>query len=242
MLPQDITAAKQRIFDYANLLSDDEINSLEQQAKKHSEKRNTDFIVITITEETASDVEQFMEDFYDNEKPGFDKPKGNAAILGIDIDRRDVVLHGYGLAEKRLDGHRLELIRSNIRDDLSEGNYYDAFEQFIALGSDYIRFKEGVNPDNIFYNTLGQLGIAIVLSGLIVGFMVYQVNPKSTTTPSTYRDDTRSRVINQYDRYIRKTVTRRRRQKDNTKGGGGSGPPVGRTSGGSSYSRSRGKF
>lgn len=234
--------SKQRIFDHADLLTDAEVKDLENYAKKQSEKRQTDFIIITVPEEMTPDIEQFMMDFYDTEKLGFDKPKGNTAILGIDIDRRDIALHGYGLAKHRLDADRLDTIRMKITNDLSAGNFYDAFERYIALSSDYIRYKEGVNPNNIFYRTLGQLIIAIAISGVIIGLMVYRVNPKVTTTPSTYRDDSRSRVIRKHDRYIRKTVTRKKVQTKPPSGGGTSGPSIGRTMGGSSFSRSRGKF
>ncbi|MBO1002462.1 TPM domain-containing protein [Pseudogracilibacillus auburnensis] len=237
------TVEKQRVFDDANLLSDDEVEKLEKLAAKYSKKRETDFIIIT-QENIEIDIEQYMDDFYDEEGLGYDKKHGNTAMIGLDMTERDVVLHGFAKAQTYLDPDRLTQIREKITPYLSEGNYYTAFESYILLVDKYMNYRPGVNPENPIYRTWVQFIIAIGLGAVIVGGMAYNVKPKMTTTPGTYRDTERSKVLQRRDRYIRTTVTKRRKPKQSSGGGGSgrSGGSIGRTSGGFSRSSSRGKF
>src|SRR5690625_4012021 len=237
-------SSKQRIFDDANLLTTEEIAKLEKLAEKYSVKRERDFLIFTKDNE-EKDIGKYMDDYYDEHAPGFDKAHGNTAMLGIDVHemKRDVVLHCFGKAEKYLDSNRLTLIQEQIIPDLSDGNYFDAFVSFILLSDKYMNYRPGVNPENPFYKTWVQFAIAIVLGIIVVGMMAYHVNPKMTTNASTYQDMNRTKVLNKRDRYIRTTVTKRRKPKQSSSGGGGSGGGgIGRTSGGFSRSSSRGKF
>lgn len=247
LLPNDAQAAKERIYDEAGILTDEEKQSLESVAKTYSEKRKNNFLIVTITEDIAADVETYIQDLYDKEKLGYDEAHRDAAILGIDLDRRDVVMHGYGIAEVRLDANRQDLILDEIISDLSDGHYASAFEQYITLSSDYIRYKEGANPRNVLYKTWGQLLAAILFASGIVGMMLRHTNPKVTTTAATYRDEARTKINRKRDRYLRKSVSRRMKPQNNTKrstrrSGGRANRTTGRTRGGHSHSRSRRKF
>lgn len=235
------SAEKQRVFDDANLLSTDEVTKLEKIAQKYSEKRETDFIIIT-QQEPEKDIEIYMDDFYDEKGLGFDKEHGNTAILGLDMTRRDVVISGFYKAEKYLDPDRIMQIIDEITPDLSAGNYYDAFELFIKTSDKYYNYKPGVNPKNPMYKTSVQFLIAAGLGVLIVGGMAMNTKPKMTTTANTYQDRNRSKVVGRRDRYIRTTVTKRRKPKQSNNSGGSGGGSFGRTSGGHSRSSGRGKF
>lgn len=241
-----VSAAEQRIYDEANLLTNSEHEALEVEAEKYSKKRKTDFLIVTITEETADDIETYMKNLYANEQLGYNEPHGNVAMLGLDIDRRDLVILGFQKAKERLNAERSNIIRDDITADLSAGNYVTAFEDYLSSASHYMRFKPGVDPNNVFYQTWTQLIIAVVIALAVVGLMLTRMKSGITTNAGTYRDDSRTRINRQQDRYLRKTVTRVRKPKNNNnnRGGPSSGSTrsVGRTSGGHSFSRSRGKF
>lgn len=243
--PQFVEAAdKQRIYDHAELLTEQQKSNLEHVAKKYSERRKTDFIVITTNDSEGKDIKQFMEDFYDEQKLGYDQEHGNAAILAIDMTGRDVMLMGFYKAKERLDASRLGLIREELTPYLSAGNYEQAFHIYLTLADDYIRYKKGVDPNNPLFKTSVQFAAAIVLGIIIVWVMVRNVGAKITTTAATYRDQSRTRIVSKRDQYIRTTVTKRRKPKPtNSSGGGGGGfSGGGMTGGGHSYSSSRGKF
>lgn len=246
-LPPNALAETNRIYDDANLLADDEVQTLESKADHYSHKRKTDFLIVTITEAVAEDIETYLKELVDDQNLGYDDEDKSAVILGVDIDRRDVVIHGFGKAEERLDASRLDLILDEITPELSEANYFGAFTEYIDLSSDYIRYKPGANPRNILYKTWGQLLAAVLFASFVVGLMLKHTNPKVTTTAATYRDESRTKINRKRDRYLRKSVSRRAKPKktmrsSNRQGRSRTRIGGGRTPGGRTFSRSRRKF
>lgn len=239
-------STKQRIYDFAGLLTSDKINQLEDLSEKYSSKRHTDFIILTTRDTEGKDIVLYMEDFYDEKALGYDKPHGNTAIITIDMKNRDVYLAGFYKAEEYLDDYRLDLIREKITPDLSQGNYYDAFSSFIKISNKYMGIRPGVNPDNILFNLWFQIGASLGLAGIVVGIMAYNTGGKVTISDGTYRDNSKSHIIDKKDRYLNTTVSKTRIQTNNSSGGKGGGG--GRSSGGGvsrgghSHSGSRGKF
>lgn len=232
---------KQRVYDYAKLLTRTEVEELEAMSIEYGSKRETDFIIITTADTQGKDIEKYTGDFYDDMAPGYDKPHGNTAILTIDLQHRDVYVAGFYKAEEYLDNSRATLVREKITPDLSEGNYYEAFSTFIKTSYKYMGIRPGVNPENILFNLWFQMIAAVAVGGAIVGMMVYNSGGKITVNEGTYRDAKHSRILAQRDDYIRTTVTKRRKPTQSSSSGrsGGGG---GITGGGHSHSGSRGKF
>lgn len=248
------STTKQRIFDDANLLTEEEINQLEEFAEKASIKRETDFLILTINIKDGSNLTKYMEDFYDNNGPGFDQKHGNTAILGIDMENRDVELMGFYKAKEYLDNNRFNQIRQKITPHLSAGDYYKAFKLFIETSDQYMETlpivdsqpqpgtSHKLDPDHVLFKLWFQIVISIAAAMLIVGAMAYNSDGKVTVNHKTYQNVETSKILERRDRYIRTTTTRRRRPQSNSGGGGSGGGGGGRTSGGHSYSGSRGKF
>ncbi len=244
LIPVQIAAMdKQHVYDFAGLLSDDEVGKLEKVAATYSEKRETDFIILT-TDDPALDVKDYMGDFYDEKGFGYDREHGNTAMITINIKTHDVQFGGFGKVEKLLDDSRFEIIQGKITPALSDGDYLDAFTSFITLSSRYMQFKDGANPANPLYNTWVQFGLALILALVIVFGLARNPGMKTTVTANTYRDQQKTKVNQKRDRYIRTAVTKRRKPKQSS-GSGGGGPRGGGggvTRGGRSFSGSRGKF
>jgi uncharacterized protein len=68
--------------------------------------------------------------------------------------------------------------------------------------------------------------------------MAYRAGGRVTVNARTYMDSQRSKVVDQYDNFVRQTVTKQKKPSNNTNSGGGGGV----TRGGHSHSGSRGKF
>lgn len=237
--------SKQRIYDFANLLSPEEVEKLENLSQKYSTRRKTDIIILTTNDTKGKKIEEYMGDFYYEKALGYNKPHGNTAILTIDMKNRQVYLAGYYLAEEYLDNSRLDLIREKITPDLTKGNYYKAFKYFIKTSYKYMGIKPKVNPDNILFSLRFQIIASLTLAGIIVGTMAYNVGGKITVSDSTYRDFSTSKVLGRRDNYIRTSVTRRRKPSSNSKSGGsslGGGGGGGVSRGGHSHSGSKGSF
>lgn len=239
-------STKQRIYDFAGLLTSEEVKQLEDLSEKYSRKRQTDFIILTTNDTKGKDIVPYMEDFYDEKALGYDRPHGNTAILTIDMKNRDVYLAGFHKGKEYLDDYRLDLVRDKISPDLSQGNYYEAFYSFIKISYKYMGIRPGVNPDNLFLNLWFQIAVSLGLAGIVVSIMAYRTGGKVTVGDSTYRDYNNSKVIDKRDRYLNTTVSKTKIASNNSSGGksggtgGGGGGGVSR--GGHSHSGSRGKF
>ncbi|MEK3886003.1 TPM domain-containing protein [Bacillus sp. FSL K6-3431] len=232
---------KQHIYDSANLLNQDEIENLEEMANKYSAKRKTDFIILTTNDTEGKDIVPYMQDFYDENAPGYDKPHGNTVILTIDMQHKDVEVAGFYKGEKYLDNERATLVREKITPDLSNENYEQAFQTFITTSYNYMGIKPGISPDNILFNIWFQIIASLALAGMIVGVMVYNSGGKKTINEKTYRDINSSKVLQRKDTYIRTSTSKRKKPSNNSSSGGGrSGGGV--TGGGHSHSGSRGSF
>ncbi|WP_019640284.1 TPM domain-containing protein [Paenibacillus fonticola] len=243
-VPGGIAAAaetKTLIYDEANLLSPGEYDELNAMANEYGAKRETDIIIITSNNPENIDVVKMTEDFYDDRAPGYDKPHGNAVILTLDMNNRDVYLAGFYKAEQYLDDGRLAQIRNKITPNVSSGDYKLAFEKYIKTAHKYMGFKPGVNPDNPLFNIGFQLIAALVVGGIVVGIMAYRSGGRITVNRRTYEDASTSGIVGRQDQYLRTTTTKRKIER-NTGGGSGGRGGGGITSGGHSHSGSRGKF
>lgn len=252
------------IYDFAHLLTDNEAAELQSLAKELGEARETAFIIITVNGTDGKDIVQYVEDFYDDNAPGYDQPHGNTAILAIDMQERDIYLAGFKKAEQYLDDGRLDQIRDNITPDLSDGHYFQAFSAFITTSHEYMGYELGdgsssdgysgygpggspdgsnsydsvADPENIFFQWWFQLIAAFIVAGVVVAIMAYRSGGRVTVNAGTYMNSDQSRVLNKYDNFVRQTVTKQRKPSNNTHSGGGGGI----TGGGHSHSGSRGKF
>ncbi|MFE8698668.1 TPM domain-containing protein [Cytobacillus sp. FJAT-53684] len=231
---------KQFIYDYAELLTEAEVEDLESLSSELSEQMNTAFMIITVNGTEGKDIVPYVEDFYDEYAPGYDQPHGNTAILTIDLEERDVYLAGFKKAEQYLDSARLDMIRNKITPDLSEGKYFQAFSGFINTAHDYMGYEPGVNPENILFKWWFQLAASVTIAGIVVALMAYRSGGRVTVGAQDYMNSKQSGVISKYDNYVRQTVTKQKKPSSNTNSGGGGGGGISR--GGHSHSGSRGKF
>jgi uncharacterized protein len=231
--PSKSSAAEsiQHIYDEAGLLSTDEINELEQMCTNYGEDAGFTIIIMTHNDPNSKDGEIYIEDFYDK------MVYGDSVILLVDLFHRDVILEGYGLAEKNLNSKRGDVIIEKITPYLSEEEYASAFELYIKRSAAYMK-DDYTGPESILSNALFQLLSSLILGGIIVGIMVYNSGGKMTAGGNNYIDGGHSGLIGRRDDYIRTTVTRVRKPTQNS-GGGFKG---GISGGGHSHSTSRGKF
>lgn len=236
---------KQRIYDFANLLEDDEIQKLEDLSQKYSRRREVDIIVLTTNDTGGKYIEEYMEDFYDEEGLGYNKAHGNTAILSLDMKNRDVNVSGFYKGEEYLDNKRADMVREKITPDLSDGDYYKGFHSFIKTSYKYMGIRPGMNPNNILFKLWFQLAVSLGIAGITVGFMFYNSSGKTTVHEGTYMDSDSSRVLARRDDFVRRSVQKRRKPSSNSSSGSGGssgGMGGGTSSGGHSHSSSSGKF
>src|SRR5690606_2555977 len=146
-----VTQLKPLIVDDAGLLDQTELARLNTLANQYGAERETDIMIVTSHNKDDKDVMKMTQDYYDQHAPGYDKPHGNAVILMLDMNNREIYLAGFYKAEDYLDDGRLDKIRNKITPSLSSGNYERAFQIYIQTAYRYMGFEPGVNPDNILF-------------------------------------------------------------------------------------------
>lgn len=264
---QVYAAPTQYIYDYAGLLTEIEKESLENLAAELSAERGIAFIILTTNDTGGQYIEEYMSDFVDHNAVGYEAESGSTAIIALDMMNRDVYLAGFGEAEMYLDFERLDIIRDQLTPALSDGNYEQAFQQFIEQAHYYSEYKpdgnqynydsgyypgsnlnnydneynSGVNPDNLLFKFWFQLLVSVGIAAIVVGIMVANRGGRITVGNNTYIDSDNSGVTNARDTYITTHITKVKKPSNNNKGGGG-GFGGGVSGGGRSFSGSGGKF
>jgi uncharacterized protein len=186
-------------------------------------------------------------------------------LINMDPADRGVEIQGYGMAEYYVNNDRIEYMLDDITELLKSGDYYEAMEEYAKQAAYYMNQEKGVKvepatgdqntgngygessydgpsdyygekEDNIFYNTLVQLGIALAIGGISVGVMAANSGGRITVHNRTYLNEGTSGVVDSRDDYIRTTTTKVRKPQNNNNGGGRSSGGGGISSGGNSHS------
>ncbi len=244
------------VTDDASIFTDTEKEELEEQCSQVSESNNIDVVILTIN---GTDVtrKQYIEDYYDS----MDTVLSDAVILLINMDSNDpgVELLGYGSCEYTLSDDRIEAVLDDIVPYLQDGAYFDSMSEFLQEVDYYVNLDptttyQHTEEDNQNYNenyyegsqstdsgtsfaakSLRNLAIAVVIAVVIVFIMAYNSGGRMTANQGVYLDASHSRILGQYDHYIRTTTTRVPKPKPQNNSGGGFGSG-GVSSGGHSHS------
>lgn len=107
-------------------------------------------------------------------------------------------------------------------DTLPEKNN-DSDNQYSNDNYDYDSYykEDKVDAKDAFNNIWVQLGISLVIGGIVVGIMAAGSGGRMTAQGNNYIDAGHSGLIGRRDHYLRTTVTRIRRPKENTSSRGG---------------------
>ena len=152
-----------RLVDDADLLSASEEKKLLKKLDQTSKELELDIIIVTVEDCDGGDVETFTEDRYDSV---YGKNR-DGVILLISMAERDWCISGNGEGKTIFTSSNIDAIGSAITDDLSAGNYADAFDLFVDKSVYYIDGARNGYPFN-FGTTL----IVALVIGLLVAVIV----------------------------------------------------------------------
>ncbi len=228
-VPVFATVDRNPLFvDRADLVTEKEAKEISKRLNEISDKYEYDIVIYTVESFEGYDPRVVAADFFEAHYGYGEEQTGT--ILFISIEERDwaVVSHGDGI-DKIPDVSALE---GRFLDYLSDDEYAKAFLCFADEAEDCIKFQ-----------LVPSLMIAVIV-GLVIALIVVSVMKGKLKTVRS-RDHAREYVRqgsfdlqHSRDLYLYSTVTRVPRPKSNS--GGGSGGF--RSSGGGSFSGSRGKF
>lgn len=159
-------------------------------------------------------------------------------LINMDSNNRGVQLQGYGACSTIINNTRIESILDEIVPYLSNASYYKAMQVYIEQVEKYVKKGEPSNF-SLALETLPHAQnfiIALVISAIIVGIIIYKSEGHDTTNFATYSQN--RNILGKQDRYTHTTTTRVRKPEPSSSGGGsrgGGGGGGGRSSGGRSF-------
>lgn len=239
---QNNASPEERVYDYADVLTDEEEQQLREYIAKAEKKYKIDLVLVTINEDVESQGrwEQVMmnkaDDFYDEKQYGYNKIHGDGALL-LDNWYEDANgsqagswLSTCGIVEHRLGDYEIDRVLDVVYDRV-EQNPYAAYKAYVDKTCQYA--QEGQRQIRIPWILVLVLPIVIAVTNAIAH--LHQSPAKDTTTASTYIAGGKPVMRSQRDEFSRKSVVTHRISTDSSSGSYHSGGGHHVSSGGVSH-------
>ncbi|GAA0260153.1 hypothetical protein GCM10008922_19480 [Faecalicatena contorta] len=233
-----------RLMDTADLLDDAEEEQLMNVLDEMSERQKLEIVIVTTDTLDGEDIVSYADDLYDYCNFGYGEDKDGVMFL-ISVEDRDwyISTSGYGITAFTDAG--IQYIGSQMKEDLSDGNYVAAFDTFVQKCDEFITQaragepfdkstlpKEPMSPVWILIS----LAVGIAIAFIIVGIMksklkTVRFQPKA----KDYIKEGSMNITESHDMFLYRTVDKKEKPKSNsgssthtsssgrTHGGGGGG-------------------
>ena len=257
-----------RVFDEADLFTDQEEEQLEDSLLTAREETGMDLVIATCLDADGKSGQEYANDFYDMGGFGTGDDHSGALFL-IDMDNRQYYIDAAAAAQEIYTDMEQEDILDELEDDMVEGDYYSACRNFLRCAQsygtndevaldgyydeatdtfvEYSRKEQQANERaarlrKVFSlgGILKRLGISLVIGAAGVGLMIFSVRSRRSPGGRVYLKPGSDRILARRDHHTNTTVTTRHIPKNNGGGhGGGGGHTSSHTSsGGHSHSGS----
>lgn len=165
-----------RVVDNGDLLSAYEQEALLEKLDEISTRQDMDVVVVTTNTLNGKSPQDYADDFYDYNGYSFD-----GVLLLVSMENRDwwISTCGYGITAFTDAG--IDYIGELVQEQLSDGNYAEAFDIFAEQCDDFITQARSGDPYdkhnlpklpfNVVLNLIIALVIGLVAALLITGVM-----------------------------------------------------------------------
>lgn len=182
VVPAFAAESRQRVYDYAGLLSGEDAAALERELEQTVDTVGMDVVVLTSNSKNGATIREYADDFYDN--GGFGTgDEHSGLVLFIDMEERTVYLGTTGQAITYYTDERIHDMTDGddiLYSYLSAGDYRTAIER--CLGRMIYFHNQGIDPKQYTYEeavqavpqkrlTLFEVIIADAIPA-IIGFLV----------------------------------------------------------------------
>ena len=242
-------AGKKSVIDDAGLIKASDEKELDKKIK-NIQKDKFDVVILTVKSLDGKSAQDYADDYYDNNDYGLDNEKSGVLFLVSKGDRKyHISTKGAGI--KAFTGYGIGRIKEEIKPYLSDGDYFNACDEFLNITKDFVKaYKDGTpydtdNPYNeeIDYVILEVIAlvIAFVIALISVGIMRLRMNTaKPKGTAMEYIKKGSFKLTSEKDIFMYSTVTKTAKPKDNDNSAGGSTTHV--SSSGSEHGGGGGSF
>lgn len=231
-----------RLVDEADLLTDSEEAALSAKLDEISLRQNLDVVIVTVNSIGDRTATEYADDTYD-----YSGYSDDGVLLLISIDEREwaVSTSGYGITAFTDAG--LDYLTDQFADQMSDGEWNDAFHSFAWLCDDFITQAKTGSPYDA--GNLPKKPFTPILTGLVslgIGFVIaffrmnkwknqlYSVQAKAAA--KEYVKGGSLRLTEQKDLFLYRRVDRREKSESSSGGSSTHTSSSGKTHGGTSGS------
>ena len=213
------------LVDDADLLIDSEESALLSKLETISNHQQMDIVIVTVNGLYGKTPRDYADDFYD-----FNGYSEDGILLLISMEDSDwyISTSGYGITAITDAG--LEYMADQFLDDLSNGNYYDAFVTYADLCNEFTNMARSGDPFdvedlpkedfNYITTLLVSFGIGLVVAFIITGKMKGKLKTVRRQSEATAYVKTGSMKVTQSrDLFLYKRVDRHAKSQESTSGG-----------------------
>ena len=217
-----------RMFDDAEVLTEDEDNELEDALEELSLRQSFDVTIATIESMESVDydsMEAYADDLYDFCQFGYGSDMDGVLLLVSVGDRKwHISTCGYGITAFTDAG--IQYLGEQMTPDMADGDYAAAFHTFIQWTDAYVTAAREGHPydvDNMPHEPLSILYLCLALViGLVTALIVTGVMKSRLKSVAPQRDATSyvrqgsMKLTNQRDLYLYREVHRTERPKESS--------------------------
>ncbi len=233
--------ATQKIYDYADLLTDEEEKTLYNKVEQFIENHNLDLVLVTISENPygVSDdyTKEYAQDFYDYNDFGIGNTHDGLIIL-IDMANRYPYIATTGQAILIYDDSRINNMHDAAFDYLVDGKYFEAFNTYVESSEgfasngipdsnslfcidengNYYMCKTLTIPKRVNWALALLVGFIVALATLLIHLAKYKGIRLATNADSYVDKVKRGENV---DQFLTTFTSRVKRSHDNGRIGGG---------------------
>ncbi len=217
--------AEEKVYDFADLFTDEEEQQLYQKITDYINKYNMDLAVVTINTNNKKSPREYADDFYDYNDFGINNTKDGILFL-IDMDNRQIYMSTTGYAIKMYNDNRIDSSLDKVYQYMSDNNYYQGVASYIDVISEYA--ESGLPSDEDNQMTTGEMllyssGISLIITFIIMYVLINKNKlARKATTAKQYLDKNDMIINNMGDMLIHTHTDRTKIEHDSSSGGGSS--------------------
>lgn len=205
-------AATNSISDEAGLLEDDQIEVLQRSIDEIASSTSLQVRILTVNSLHGENGTKYLDDLEDK----LNLPSAVFILIDMSIDapaKRAYYINTFDEANEHFTQDRRDAIRDAAIKKLKKGDYYGALDTSLSMIAHDA--KTSPKTDSIFFQSWVQLLACLIISGIIVAIMAANSGGKVTTDSHTYLNANGSKLLGQYDHYVRTTTTRVKHEQPN---------------------------
>ena len=203
----------QKIYDYANLLTDQEEANLKVKVDEYISKYKMDMVLVTVNKHDKYSTVDYADDFYDYNGFGIGNTKdGVIFVIDSNFGSENLQMETTGEAIIMYDDERINNILDVVYEDY---NYYELFSDFIdecsyyasigtpASNKDYYINEKGDMVRKRYFPYLMSILVSVGVATIVLLVLIHKNKMvKKETKANVYLNKETTNITNRSDQFI----------------------------------------